>query len=231
MAENLLIACVGDQSLHDHWLSIDQNYDVVILYYGDNNLTFNKYSKNTSFCIKVKGEKFPNLDKYINDNLDFIKQYKYIWLPDDDIRINPEEINLLFSIAKKFNLSLCQPAMEGYISHAITSPERKCLLRFTNFVEILAPLMSIDALLTLKSSFSTNQSGWGLDMVLWPMMLGYPENKIAIVDAVVMTHTQPVGTNYSRFKVSPREELKVIIDRHLGSFPKLFSYSSVLSST
>lgn len=94
--------------------------------------------------------------------------------PDNDVSISTEDINNLFKLAEKYNLSLCQPAMKGYVSHKITLPKPNSLLRYTNFVEILAPLMDLKTLMLVKDTFDENYSGWGYDF-LWPYMLIIPK--------------------------------------------------------
>jgi len=88
---------------------------------------------------------------------------------------------------------LAQPALtpDSHISHVLTLRNRSFVLRFSNFVEIMAPCFSIHFLQQAWPSFGDIQSGWGLDS-LWPRLL--PDWKsIAIVDSVAVRHTRPVG--------------------------------------
>jgi hypothetical protein len=201
---NLIISPVGDNSLHSNW--IHKDFDLVLIYYGDNNDTAQSYTNHTPYVYTAKGEKYHLLKSFIQDNVEFISKYDYIWLPDDDVDISPENINKLFNIAKEYNLFIAQPAMNGYVSHEITKPIPNSLLRYTNFVEVLAPLFNTETLLKVYNTFDLNYSSWGYDY-LWPHLLGYPQNSVAIIDDVVMTHTRPVGQNYSRFPKIPWDEL------------------------
>ena len=79
-------------------------------------------------------------------------------------------------------------------------------------VEVLAPLMSLDTLMLVKDTFDENYSGWGYDF-LWPYLLEYPQDKIAIIDSIVMKHTKPVGTDYSRFPIHPSLESEEMLRR------------------
>jgi hypothetical protein len=92
--------------------------------------------------------------------------------------------------------------MDGHVSHQITFPRRDLILRYTSFVEVLAPMFKLETMIFLKHTFDCNITAHALDFV-WPKLLGYPENKIAIIDEVVMTHTRPVGGNYERYEVHP----------------------------
>jgi hypothetical protein len=111
-------------------------------------------------------------------------------------------------------LELCQPAANGFTSHEITRKVPDSLLRYTSFVEIMAPMFRTDVLLKVYETFDLNKSGWGYDF-LWPFLLRYPKDKIAIIDKIEITHTNPVGGNYSeqRFPVSPSDEMNALLNK------------------
>ena len=123
--------------------------------------------------------------------------YEYVWLPDDDLDTDWATINKLFRVAKAVGLELAQPALtpDSYIAHPIVRQVPGTLLRFTNFVELMAPLFSQSALGKCAYTFRGNKSAWGVDYA-WTAILGRPENKIAIIDAVPVKHTRPVGQAY-----------------------------------
>ena len=208
--DNLIISPVGDNSLHSSWMGDDVNFDLVLLYYGDNENIAQSYLYYTPYVYTAKGEKYHLLKSFIQSNLDFISNYKYIWFPDDDVSISTQNINKLFKIATQYELSISQPAMEGYISHEITKPIPNSLLRYTNFVEVLAPLFDKETLFKVYDTFNLNYSSWGYDY-LWTHLLGYPKNKIAIIDDIIMAHTKPVGQSYSRFPRAPWEEMNELL--------------------
>jgi hypothetical protein len=203
---NLIISPVGDNSLHNSWISENKNFDLVLIYYGDSKDTAQSYTTHTPHVYMAKGEKYHLLKSFIQNNIEFISKYESIWLPDDDVAIPSEDINKLFNIVKEYNLSIAQPSMDGYVSHEITKPISNSLLRYTNFVEVLAPLFNLETLLKVYNTFDLNYSSWGYDY-LWPHLLDYPQDKIAIIDDIVMTHTRPVGQNYSRFPKIPWDEM------------------------
>jgi hypothetical protein len=213
MKKNLIITPAGKDSLFMKWLNGTPNFDLVLLFYDNDEELAKSYTKYTPHVFVEKGEKYHLIKSYIDKNLDFIKKYDYVWFPDDDILITTEEINQLFSISNEYSLWLSQPSMNGCISHHITLPVYGNLLRYTNFVEVLAPLFSLETLLKVYPTFKENYSSHGYDF-LWPHLLGQPKDKIAILDSIVMTHTKPVGANYSRFPVLPEIELKNILDKY-----------------
>lgn len=203
---NLIISPVGDNSLHNSWISEKKNFDLILIYYGDSEDIAQSYTSHSPYVYMAKGEKYHLLKSFIQNNIEFISKYEYIWLPDDDVAIPSEDINKLFNIVKEYNLSISQPSMDGYVSHEIVKPISNSLLRYTNFVEVLAPLFNLETLLKVYNTFDLNYSSWGYDY-LWPHLLDYPQDKIAIIDDIVMTHTRPVGQNYSRFLKIPWDEM------------------------
>jgi hypothetical protein len=211
---NLVIAPAGDKSLYKEWLTDKPNFELVLLYYGDNMEVAKSYAKDTPHVYASKGFKWWLIKSFIEDNLEWISKFEYIWFPDDDIKINTENINRLFKIAKEYDLCLCQPSQLGYLSHQITLPQENSLLRYTNFVEVLAPLMNLETVLKLKETFDANYSSWGLDGI-WPYLLNYPKNKIAIIDNISMIHTKPPGSPelYSKFPYSLEIDEKMAYDK------------------
>jgi hypothetical protein len=206
MKKYLIISPLGDKSICEEWLQDTPNFDIVFIYYGDNLTVAEYYLKYTQYVFAAKGTKFYLIKSFIQENQEFISQYSHIWLPDDDVRISSKEINKLFKFTDDWGLSICQPSMTGYVSHEITKPIDGSLLRYTNFVEVLAPMFDLKSLLKIYHTFDENYSSWGFDY-LWPYLLDNPKDKIAIIDDIIMIHTKPVGQNYSHFPTPPWDEM------------------------
>jgi hypothetical protein len=227
--KNLIIALVGDGSLHKEWIGENQTFDLILIYYGRNEEIFSDYTKDAFMCIRQTGQKFPLIKSFIDKNPKLISGYEYIWLPDDDISISTHNLNKLFNIAREYNLQICQPAIisaHGKIAHDITKPQKGCKLRYTNFVEVMMPLFDVKTLLFLRNDFDLSQSGWGLD-ASWSHRMNYPKNKIAIIDDIMALHTKPLGADYSRFSIKPRTELNNLLQKYNISF-QIKNYSSIL---
>jgi hypothetical protein len=194
---NLVVLRGGDGSLHPLWLESmnghERNWDLCLSYYGDRP---EQWRDQAEYFVAQKGTKFGGLDKLVGAP-GFLWDYDYIWFPDDDLLIDGADINLMFALARRFDLLLAQPslALGCFVNHRITEQQRDCRLRFTSFVEIMAPLFAREALAVVAPSFGLNQSGYGLDH-LWPALLGAPLNRIAVIDEVAMVHTRPMGANY-----------------------------------
>jgi hypothetical protein len=63
-------------------------------------------------------------------------------------------------------------------------------LRYTNFIEIMAPAFATPLLAQLRGSFGTSVLGWGLDFY-WPRFTELGQT--AILDATPVRHTRPVS--------------------------------------
>jgi len=187
----LVIARVGDRSLHPHWLHDGEPmFDTFLSYFGDEP---EKYRDQATYYEQVKGGKWPEIGRIVEQNWDIVSQYQAVWFPDDDLLINAKDINRLFSFMLAFDLTLAQPAltMNSYFSHSSLLVQQNTALRLTNFVEVMAPVFSAKALSTLRHTFKQSPSGWGLDN-LWPNLLD-KDDKIAVIDAVAVVHTRPLG--------------------------------------
>ena len=71
-------------------------------------------------------------------------------------------------------------------------------MRYTNFVECMAPIFSNLAIKKLQPYISKAISGVGLDVIFWDA-LGRPANSMAVIDLIQMHHTMPVDKNGGAF--------------------------------
>lgn len=213
MNKNIVILPCGDNSLHMNWLSNNQNFDLGLIYFGDSTEIFETYKKNSDIILNLKGQKWFLISEFLKEKKELLNNYEYFWFPDDDLMTDSTSINKLFELNHFFKLWLSQPTIDGYVSHEIERKVEDSILRFTNFVEIICPLMSKETLEKLSETFLINKSCWGLDF-LWPKILEYPTNKIAIIDEVTVTHTKPVGGDYSRFEKKPIDELHELFQQY-----------------
>ena len=206
ITKNLIISTVGDKSLHQSWGNGD--WDLVLLYYGDNIDIAKTYKTDKNQVHVGKGFKWHLIKEFITQNMEYVKGFDYVWFPDDDIKITNFEISSMFYIMEKWDLWLAQPSLTGYVSHSITKPQPNSILRFTNFVEVMAPCMSRDVVFKLLDTFDSNYSSWGYEAV-WNHLLGNPKDKIAIIDSIQMEHTKPIGNPELYSKIPHSLELDV----------------------
>lgn len=199
--KHLLFSSVGDINSTESWVSDikTKNFDLVMYYYG------NKDTPPTcaDLLVKRKGLKFENFCHYIDHN--DISQYESVWVVDDDIVMDTESINRMFELFSDYKLWLAQPsfAHDSVAPFGMTRNDSSCVLRYTNFVENNVAIFSTDVIPKLKQSFNEAGTGFGVDFV-WTSLLGFPTNKIAVIDAVSCCHPR---SNFS--------SLDQVVPRHL----------------
>lgn len=192
MTKNLVISTVSDTSLHKSWVQ-SEGYDTYLIYYGDKI----GYEGESTHYKKAKGYKY-HLIKDAIEEMPNLWEYDYFWLPDDDIAASPIEINKIFSYMENYKLWLAQPSIMGYYGVDVTLHQKGSKIRFTNWVEIMCPCFSLNAILKCKDVFKENNCGWAIEGI-WNRLLGHPKDKIAIIDDVIVFHTRPVlsGDTYT----------------------------------
>jgi hypothetical protein len=187
---NLVICRAGADSLHPRWLgdATARNWDLVVSSYHD----AAPLTGAERLVHRFAGGKLPGLVDLFARHWDLVAAYERIWLPDDDLDAGPATIDRMFELAARHDLRLFQPALtrDSYISWPITLQHAGFVLRFTNFVEIMAPAFALPMLARLRDSFGTSVIGWGLDLY-WPRFAELGQT--AIVDATPVHHTRPVG--------------------------------------
>ena len=217
--KNLVICCAGDNSLHPNWIRDrkEKEFDLLIIYYGDQE---NKWKETCDHYFVFKGLKSELLSRVLKENSSLIEKYDYIWSADDDIFTDTKTINELFKITAKYKLDLAQPSLHpsSYIALSITRQRLKYFMRYTNFVEVMVPLFSKEALFKISGTFAESKSNWGLDWV-WPILInpGHKRNNVAIIDKISVIHTKPVnreGGFYKQLQVTPDEEKKKTLEKY-----------------
>lgn len=223
--KNLVIVRAGDESLHEQWLNGEEerNWDLIVNYFGDDPT---RYRRDDVRRIDSKSVKWPALHDLIQELGSEVTAYDRVWFPDDDLRMTKNQMNSFFEIVEEYDLSLAQPALtpDSHIGHLITLHNLSFHLRFTNFIEIMAPCFSREFLLTALPTFTENLSGWGLD-ILWPSKIS-DWKKIAIIDTVKVCHTRPIGgPNYSFLADTGKDatqEMRELVEKYELSIGRLF---------
>lgn len=188
--KHLIFAAVGDKSLHGMWAPhADRTYDLWLIYYGNDEARAEQYRGECDQFWREKGQKLHLMEHMRDRGLYSYEGYDYVWFPDDDIAITPDQIERFFEIMAEEQLDIAQPGLIGYANHPITRVHRPFKLRWTNFVEVMAPAFSAEALMRCAPSFKENVSSYGLDH-LWWHVLRCPERGLGIVDEVPMLHTR-----------------------------------------
>lgn len=189
--KNCVIGSVGDGSLHRQLCYDTANFDLHLLVYDD---TYNKYLGDSKFVCKLKGYKMDMSFQYFQMHPQFIEQYDYFLLLDDDIQISVDSVNKLFELMKEYRLKIAQPSLStSYYTYEHTLHNPMCTIRYTNFVEMMMPCFSREALMAVMGTFEDHVRWCGIEYH-WPLLINSNKRDIAIVDSVQAVHTRPVQT-------------------------------------
>lgn len=193
LRRNCVITAAGSESIHGKWTErgTERSFDLHVIVYDQ---SFSKFYNTADYMWYSRGQKLRLVYRYLKDNPQFLEQYDYFFIPDDDIQTDQAGIERLFNLMEEYGLQIAQPALErSYYTYPHTLLEHFSLLRYTNFVEMMAPCFSRDALRKVLWTFDANESGWGVEFS-WPGLISSDHRDIAVVDGAPMVHTRPVKT-------------------------------------
>lgn len=170
MNSNLLFTSCGDQTTcHELWTKSNRNYDIMAVYYGDDDVRFKTYCECFDYVFRHKGSKFQNFFSFYRGS-NILSRYERIFIVDDDIVIDTSQINSLFDFSVDLKLEICSPSItkDSKVSHDVTVSQSDCLYRYTNFIEVNTPLMTRDAIQRLNKVYNSRLIGWGVDwLYIW----------------------------------------------------------------
>lgn len=122
--------------------------------------------------------------------------------------ISTEDVNRLFSMMREYQLKIAQPSLVmSYYTYKHTAFHPFYILRYTNFVEMMMPCFSRDALKAVLPTFEQKIRWCGIEMH-WPVLVGSNHKDMAIVDAVSAKHTRPVQSWNSLSQLQQENYLK-----------------------
>jgi hypothetical protein len=195
----LLVVRAGDRSLHPGWLAGARNWDLHVSYFGAQERPFGDLPEGVTLS-REKGPKWLGLKDCLAAHGAFLANYTHIGFPDDDLACAGSAWSMAFSTLDSIGAALGQPALDhrSFYSYDITLRRPWLKYREVDFVELMAPIFTIDFLKRVLPSWDLNKSSWGLDMV-WREIARREGRKLAIVDAASVLHTRAIGkgTQYS----------------------------------
>jgi hypothetical protein len=194
--KNLVIVRSGKDSLHSNWLNqpyCERLFDTIISFYDKDTYKEFKPIDGVNAILQTEGGKWDNIHHIISTSQ--MNKYNHIWFPDDDILIDGNAVNQMFEIANKYDLRVCQPALtpDSYFSFLELISVRSFKLRYTAFIEVMAPCIHIDVISEIYDLFIQSPSGFGLDMI-WGRLKSSGMYNSAVLDCISMRHTRPVGS-------------------------------------
>jgi len=199
-----VISAVGKNSLHREWINESHEFDLHLIVYDN---SYNKFYKDTDFITSQKGYKMKLVYDYLTKNPVYIEKYDYFFIPDDDIQIDTANIAKLFEYMIAYNLSIAQPALtNSYYTYEHTIKCKSILLHYINFVEIMTPCFSQDALKKVLFTFNENKSGWGIEFH-WSELIGFSGIEMAIIDDIEAVHTRQIQSFNEKNQIELNEYL------------------------
>ena len=187
MKENLIFSSIGDVAQLPNWIGSDQNYDIWITYYGDDENKYNHYKQYAQFIKKSKGSKFQNFNLIWKDFHSELNKYERFFILDDDIIFDSyKDINKMFNFARDESTWICGPTFKplGKISHVLTQTDKSASFRYVNFVEVNTPLFSNFAINKFMKHYDKSLIGWGLDFYYIQILGHAAKNRYALFDEV-----------------------------------------------
>jgi len=171
MTRNCVFTSAGDNTVFTYWWCTDmQNYDIYVIYYGDNDENYEAYKSKVHYIERRKGSKFQNFHYFYNTYPEIIAKYDRFFIPDDDIEITGKDINRMFHLSESLQLLICAPSFSKYsrIAHTITKNKPNISIEYTNFVEVNTMLFQKKALDMLMKHYDPILIGWGIDyLAIW----------------------------------------------------------------
>lgn len=184
-----VISAIGINSLHREWLKGNNDFDLHLIIYDS---SYNRFYNDTNYICYQNGQKYNLIYNYLQNHSEYLEKYEYFFLPDDDILIDGDNILELFESMKSNSLHIAQPALtNSYFTYEHTLKKKFTKLRYTNFVEMMAPCFSQVAIKQTLFTFNENPSGWGIEFH-WPKIIGFTGNEMAVLDHIIAIHTRPV---------------------------------------
>lgn len=228
--KNLVVVRAGRQSLHADWLkgAAAAEFDLLVAAYEDG---VPELAHSQAAVIRSPGAKIAGYADVFRRYPELLQRYDFIALFDDDVSIGKEGIEQLFRIGRQYRLDLFQPALshDSYFSYAATLANANLTLRYTSTVEMMCPVFSAEYLRRALPLFRLGYET-GIDL-LWTRLSDSPWFRFAIVDAVVATHTQPVGARKERQGFRPDEaydeQIHAALSRFGATFRGFVSYAAI----
>jgi hypothetical protein len=191
---NLVIVRAGRASLHPAWLAGAERarFDLLVTAYEEGVPAI--AGRPDVATLPAPGRKIAGFDRIFTDYPELLDDYERIALLDDDLETDAAAINRVFDIGESHGLRIWQPALtpDSYFSYAVFLQNTAFTLRYTNFIEMMCPFFAAETLREVRPLFAL-----GLEVsidLLWCRCFDAPWFKCAVIDAVAVKHSRPVGS-------------------------------------
>jgi hypothetical protein len=198
----------GDRSLHGR-IAERRNYDLWVIYYGNSDAVAAEYAARVDRFWRRKGLKIELIRRVLLEEVCFgegcdYTQYRYVFMPDDDILFEngAEDLHGLFATAEQVGADAFQPAVKNdSVSFRATRLLEGAVCHSVNWVENMMPAYRSDlfrmAYLGCIHALEYQKSGWGTELMaakIAEAVLGRGFRAF-VIDRYPAMHTRPVGQN------------------------------------
>jgi hypothetical protein len=187
----LIIVRAGRKSLHHLFSGNSADYaDIAVSTFEDVDWS----GPGISYTHYARGGKFQGIHDFLTKNGQVLDAYDYFWCFEDDLEMQPATLAAVHGLLTQFRFMLAAPALmeDGHFSWTITVRNERLLFRGTDFVEIMAPIMSRAFMRLALPHFAENFTGYGYEW-LWQRLLSACNGFAAILDSAPIRHGRPIG--------------------------------------
>jgi hypothetical protein len=193
------------------WAGPNQTYDMYVVYNGSDEIVYQKYKRTVKWVTQHMGTKFQNLHYFYQNHKTTINAYERVFILDPDVSISATDIETLYELSYRYNLSICAPSFNknNVAAHPISIHRPGVLLQYTNFVDINTALFSTAALRNLMTYYDGSQIDCGINyMAIWSNKPS-GNDAYAIIHAVQVTYPSTeskqlqIGTRFALPYISP----------------------------
>jgi hypothetical protein len=220
-ARHCIFTSAGDRNNIAQWFEGQsaRDWDLITVYYDDDPAQFEALRRISSVCIQRKGSKFQNLKALFDADPKILGSYARIWVSDDDVRMNADQISQAFKLCDQFDFWVAQPAFapESKAPHPVTRSQHPgCDLRLVTFLEMTCPIFRADKLADFLGVYDPSVMGWGIDW-WYCHHLGSEVNwRLAVLDCVQVVNPLPEqrpGGEREILRLASNEERQAQWDR------------------
>lgn len=187
---NLVVLRADASSLHRRWARDlgpgDRSWDLCLLWRGSDEGEHDDPDADYH-AIHPDGGDWETFGRLVHPGSP-LARYDFVMFVDSEVLWSWSGVNAAFALARDQDLALAHPAMgdtAGGIDE-LARPRPDALLHFARPLPLVAPIFSAEALRLCGPSFLLAPDGHGAGE-LWPALLGVAENRIAVLDATLIT--------------------------------------------
>ncbi|WP_218777692.1 hypothetical protein [Acetobacter malorum] len=188
--KHLMLLRLGKKSIHKSWIyRLRKIMDIAFIYYDDSNFSEDSPDYEAFF----EGTKLTGIKKFLDTNPNILENYDYFWLFEDDLVISHETADGIISFINKYRPVLSAPSLtaDSFYTHPVMFQNIDLMLRGTDFVECMSPIMSREFLRDTLKEFEAYPI-WGIEYY-WQHLLWEKRELAFIYDKYPISHTRPTG--------------------------------------